>query len=385
MSKLKFLQVEIYYMKKLFFLLSNIIYLQGNSQNVFKISSGTFLRTSEASFIVSENTSLINDGNFQQASGTFKFTGDRDVFVSGKNASTFARLIMSKAGTAKLKLQQDIAVTGELNFSGGLLDLTDFTIDLGTTGLLTGENEMTHTIGKKGYIQIISILNAPNNSNPGNLGAIFTSTQNLGSTMVRRGHQLQANLNGEGVLRYYDVRPANKTGFNTTLRFSYFNSELTGQDENNLTIWQSPDNSSWTNLGFTTRNITTNYVEESIVSGISRNDGSPRFIYCIAGDDITVRAKTTNNSNHHVKDNWNVWPNPVTENLWININSSEESKATIKVVDDKGTLISVQQNNLSSGNNLLNVDMKKMAAGTYLIVANWANNRMQKTMKVVKM
>jgi len=72
-------------------------------------------------------------------------------------------------------------------------------------------------------------------------------------------------------------------------------------------------------------------------------------------------------------------------NLWININSSEESKATIKVVDDKGTLISVQQNNLSSGNNLLNVDMKKMAAGTYLIVANWANNRMQKTMKVVKM
>lgn len=372
-------------MKKLFFLLSIITYLQGTSQNVFKIFPGTFLKTCEASFVVGENTSLINDGNLQQASGAFKFTGDGDAFVAGKNASTFGRLIISKAGTAKLKLQQHIAVIGELNFSGGLLDLTDFTIDLGTTGLLTGENEMTHTIGKKGYIQIVADLNAPNSFNPGNLGAIFTSTQNLGSTIVRRGHQLQANLNGDVVLRYYDVRPANKIGFNTTLRFSYFNSELRGQDENNLSIWQSSDNSRWTNLGFTTRNITTNYVEKSIVSGINRNDGSPRFIYCIAGDDITVRTKNINNSDHHVKDNWNVWPNPVAENLWINVSSSAESKAIIKVYDDKGTLISVQQNNLSSGNNLLNVDMKKMAAGTYLIVANWANNQMQKTIKIVKM
>ena len=385
MSKSKYLQVEIYYMKRLFFLLCIIIYLQGNSQNVFRISSGTFLRTSEASFIVSENTSLINDGNLQQASGAFKFTGDRDAFVSGKNASTFARLIISKSGTARLKLQQHIAVTGELNFSGGLLDLTDFTIDLGATGLLTGENEMTHTIGKKGYIQIVTDLNAPNSSNPGNLGAIFTSTQNLGSTIVRRGHQLQANLNGEGVLRYYDVRPSNRIGFNTTLRFSYFNSELRRHDENNLTIWQSPDNSRWTNLGFTTRNITTNYVEKSIVSGINRNDGSPRFIYCIAGDDITVRTKNTNNSDYNVKDNWNAWPNPVIENLWINVSSSAESKAIIKVYDDKGTLISLQQNNLVRGNNLMNVDMKKMAAGTYLIQIYWSSGQIQKSMKVVKM
>jgi hypothetical protein len=373
-------------MKRSFFLLIMIIHLQSNSQHVLKISSGTLLKTGESIFIVSENTSLVNDGNLQQVSGAFKFTGDADVFISGKNASTFSRLIMSKTGTAKLKLLQHISIVKELNFSAGLLDLSDFNIDLGTTGLLSGENESTHAIGRTGYIQIVTDLNSPNNFNPGNLGAVFTSEQNLGNTVIRRGHQLQANVNGEKVLRYYDIRPANKIGLNTTLRFSYFNTELNGLEENNLTLWQSADNSNWTNLGFNTRNITTNYLERSMGPDRNNNHRSSHFVYCIASDDMAARIKKAgNNSDFIGKNDWKAWPNPVAENLWINISASEGSKASIKIYDDRGALVRLEQHSLSSGNNLLNVDMKKMAAGTYFIFTNWGNGQMQKTKKVVKM
>jgi hypothetical protein len=45
----------------------------------------------------------------------------------------------------------------------------------------------------------------------------------------------------------------------------------------------------------------------------------------------------------------------------------------------------MQQNNLLRGNNLLNVDMKKMAAGTYHVIANWDNGQMQKFVMIVKL
>ena len=367
MSKSKYLQAEIHFMKKLFLFLSIIIYLQGNSQHVLKISPGTFLKTSEASFIVSENTSLINDGNLQQASGVFKFTGDRDAFVSGKNSPTFARLIISKTGTAKLKLQQHIAITGELNFASGLLDLNNFNIDLGTTGLLTGENESSHTIGNNGgYIQIIKRLNAPSSANPGNLGAIFTSAEKLGSVTVRRGHQSQAKAgeSGASTLRYYDIRAAGKKELTTTLQFSYLDAELNNLFENNLALLRSQDNIIWSNADYTLKDQKANFVEK-----INTNPFSRWTLSHIAG----------------VNNDWKVWPNPVTENVWLSINSSLESKATIKIIDSKGTLISIQESNLRSGNNLLTIDMKKLAAGTYLIFADWANGQMQRAMKVVKM
>jgi hypothetical protein len=452
-------------MKKLFLLLLLIIYLPGSSQNVFKITPGTFLKTGGGVFIVSENTSLINDGNLQQASGdgSFKFTGNADASVSGLNIPTFARLIVSKTGTAKLQLQQHISVIEELIFDDGLLDLNNFHIDLGTTGMLSGENETTHAIGPNGgYIQIINTLNAPSSVNPGNLGAIFTSAQNLGSTIIRRGHQSQsiAGAGGSSILRYYDISPVNNTGLNGTLRFSYLDAELNSLDENNFVFWRSTDNINWTEEGYTSRNTTTNYVEKTTIDAFSRwtlssvsnplpvvfllfnarcengkvfltwktaqefngsqfdiertidgnnwtvigslhatgnsntersysfsdNAPSPAAIYRIAEYDIDRRVKYTSiiRSDCDAKDNWKIWPNPVSENLWININTAAASKIIIKIFDSKGALISSQQNNLLRGNNLLNVDMEKIAAGTYHVLVNWDNGQIQKVVKIVK-
>ena len=61
------------------------------------------------------------------------------------------------------------------------------------------------------------------------------------------------------------------------------------------------------------------------------------------------------------------------------------SKITLKIFDSKGALVNSQQNNLLSGINLLNIDMKKIAAGSYQIVADWNDGQMQKAVKIVKL
>ena len=376
-------------MKNFISLLVLIISLSGNSQNVFKILPGTSVKITEDAFVVSENTSLINDGNLKQlgARGAFKFTGDTEISIAGINAPTFTRLIISKTGKTKLLLQQHISVAGELTFSGGHLDLNNFNVDLGSTGLLSGENESSRVIGDKGgYIQIVNNLNAPSSINPGNLGVIFTTSQDLGRTIIRRSHRLQANEvgSGSGILRTYDISSTYGIGFSTKLRFTYLDAELNKVDENELVVWRSTDNRNWANLGFNSRNKITNYVERSI-SPASDIRNTLHFIYHIAASDKSNISNNNSNKFYTEKDSWKFWPNPVVEILWINISTSQESNAKIKIVDDKGSLVNSQQNKLHSGNNLLKVDMKRMAAGTYLILVNWAGGQMQKTMKVVKM
>jgi hypothetical protein len=138
---------------------------------------------------------------------------------------------------------------------------------------LNGEAENTHVIGANGgYIQIVNTLNAPNSVNPGNLGAIISSSQNLGTVTIKRGHTSQINGSGGGnsILRYYDIEPANNTGLNATLRFSYFDAELNTLDENSLVLWKSVNTQTWSEEGFNSRDITSNWVEKTAINDLSR-------------------------------------------------------------------------------------------------------------------
>ena len=74
----------------------------------------------------------------------------------------------------------------------GCLNLNGFNADLGTTGRLDAENENSRITGTNGGEVFFSTeLNAPAGANPGNLGAIITSTQNLGNVLIKRGHRSQ--------------------------------------------------------------------------------------------------------------------------------------------------------------------------------------------------
>lgn len=439
-----------------------LIVFSSNAQ--LQIAAGTNWKGTIGTYVVLDSVGLQHDAASASLDNIFKFTGNTNTFISGATLPLFTNVEVALTGTSKIVLQRAINVSANISFQSGLLDLNNNNIDLGTTGSVTGESETTRVISPGGgYIQIINVLNAPSSTNPGNLGAIFTSTQNLGSTVIRRGHQSQTNAGGAGssVSRYFDIGPANNSGLNATLRFSYFDAELNSLDENGIVLWRSTNTTSWTNQGFTSRNTATNYVEKTGIDAFSRwtlssinnplpvqfvlfnakcengnvilnwttaqefnsgyfnverradgnrwtvvgtkpaagssnvdrsysfsdNSPQPNGIYRIAEYDVNGDVKYTSviRTDCNLKYDWKVWPNPVVENFWLSINTTAESKITIKVYDSKGALVGMQQNNLLPGNNLLNIDMKKMAAGTYQILANWNNGQIQKAVKIIKL
>ncbi len=439
-----------------------------SAQNTLKIESGAVFKTLGGVVITLHDMNLDNDGTLSQApgEGKFRFSGAVDNNISGTSAPLFDIFEIAKTGTAKISLNRDINIGSSLNFTSGLVDLNNNNIMLASAALLTGESEASRIIGPAGgYIQIVNTLNAPASVNPGNLGAIISSAANMGSTTIRRGHVSQANVGGVGnsIYRYYDIEPATNTSLNATLRFRYFDAEMNGLNESTVVMWKSSDLTTYTNQGFTSRDIAGNYVEKTGLydfsrwtlaalnnalpvqfilfnarcdantnrviinwktaqemnashfevqrsesgtrwtsigtvqaAGNSNTDQSYTFtdnaplsngaVYRIAEFDIDGRVQYTSIIRIECgkEDTWRVWPNPVQEQLFVNIGVTAGSPAIIRIMDSKGALVRQQRNTLLAGNNQLNVDMRKLPPGTYHVVVEWENGQTRKSVKVVK-
>jgi hypothetical protein len=235
-------------------------------------NNGATMVIENGAYLVIDSLDFQNNGTFSQTAGTVLFSGNINTYISGANAPQFYNLTLNKS-SASLLLQNNITVNNQLSFTTGLLNLNNNNITLGAAALLNGESETSRITGPTGgYVQITSNLNAPSAVNAGDLGAVITSAQNMGSTIIRRGHISQVNSGGMGnsVYRYYDIIPANNTALNATLNFSYFDAELNSLDESTLIMATSTDNAHWTNQSFTTRNSTANLVTKTGFANFAR-------------------------------------------------------------------------------------------------------------------
>ncbi len=282
------------------------------AQNVLKVTSGAVIKTTGGVIITLQDMNLDNDGTISQAvgEGVFRFSGTQNNTIAGTNAPLFDVLEIAKTGSAKISLLRTINVGSAINFTSGLIDLNNNNLFLQPLAVLNSESEISRIIGLAGgYLEITNALNAPSSANPGNLGATLTSSQNLGSTIIRRGHTSQVNGFGIGssIFRYYDIMPANNAALNATLRFQYFDAELNSFDENTIILWKSPNNISWTQQGFTARSTSSNYVEKTGIADFSRwtlssaNNPLPvqflLFNVRCAGNSVLINWKTAQELN----------------------------------------------------------------------------------------
>ena len=251
----------------LFLLYSNIISGQ------VTITPGAELYMSGNAQLTLQNIDLVNNGLFTPGTGIVSFTGNTSSAISGTQPIQFYEMEINKSGSSSVLLQRMIGITQRISFTAGFLNLNNNNADLGTTGLLNGELETSRIIGSNGgQVLFSTTLNNPVSVNPANLGAIITCSQNLGSVTIKRGHQSQVNGNnslGSSVLRYYDITPANNSGLNATLQFQYFDGELNGLDENTIVFWKSINTINWANVGFNSRNTTSNYVVKTGINSFS--------------------------------------------------------------------------------------------------------------------
>lgn len=257
-------------MKKIFLLFvasawSFQLWSQG-TPGTLQLTAGSNIKTTGNAYLVLDKMHIVNNGTLEQTSGngTVKLTGSLNVNLSGGSATTFNQLVMAKSSDT-FNLQRDLSVLTSVTFSGGLLNLNNKILDLGTTGSLIGESETSRAFTTDtGFIQRSG--NNPNGTNLGNLGAVITSSTNLGNTIIRRGHKVQTGISGSNnsIARYFDIMPANNLALKATLRFYYFDAELNSIPEATLYQWKSANLVNWDLMGALSRDVNTvnaNYVE----------------------------------------------------------------------------------------------------------------------------
>lgn len=234
------------------------------------IGAGSLLQMNGNVQLSLADMSFVNHGSFSAGNSLVYFSGVTNSFISGTSPIQYYSIQVSKSPPNSLSMQRNIGVSGTVQFSGGMINLNGFDLDLGTTGVLISETESSRITGVSGgEIVLTTSLNAPSSANPGNLGALISSTQNLGSVTIRRGHKPYSITGNNTVTRYYQITPANNSGLSATLRFQYLDAELNGLTESTLGMWRSVDATTWTYQNFNGRDVIQNYVEKTGIDAFS--------------------------------------------------------------------------------------------------------------------
>lgn len=238
-----------------------------------QVGAGTYFRSTAGTFLVLDALGLQYDGVNTTIEPVVKFSGTGNAPVSGLAQPRFTVLQVDKISGGQVRLQRNIDVNQSVFFVNGYLDLNGYETSLATLATISGEREGAGFTGSGGgFVSITANLVFPTSANPGNLGVIINAPANMGNTIIRRGHRSQTNGGGGGnsILRYYDILPANNTGLNATLRFFYRDEELNGLPENNLQFWKSTDNINWLLQGFSSRDMSSNYMSLTGINSFSR-------------------------------------------------------------------------------------------------------------------
>lgn len=239
-----------------------------NAQHLV-VSAGTYLKNNGVSISL-HNTSVQNNGTISCVNGSFVFSGGSSNIIAGTGTTNLDALQILKQNGAQLQLQKNISVTGTVSFGGGIFDLGNHQMQLVFPGgMLQNESSLSKlTASGTGEVYITQTLNAPSAINPGNLGATITSSENLGATIIKRGHKVQVNaLNDQSIARYFTITPANNAALNAVLKFSYLDAELNNNPENSIAIWQKT--SAWGSIGVTAADAANNYVQKNGISSFT--------------------------------------------------------------------------------------------------------------------
>jgi hypothetical protein len=213
------------------------------------------------------------------------------------------------------------------------------------------ETDSNTVNGTTGYIVAVRDLNAPSSENVAGMGAVITTTENMGTTEIRRGHTVQTDDTTQSIERYYDILPANNSGLNATFVFKFDPTELNGNNEDNLVLFRSTDaGANWINMGGIV-NPAQNQITLNFIDAFSR---------WTAGDSITslpveLASFASSVNQRDVTLNWTTAQEINNSGFDIERSSTENNQwSKIGFVEGNGTVTSAKNysytdNGLNSG------------------------------------
>ncbi|MFT3933997.1 MAG: T9SS type A sorting domain-containing protein [Chitinophagaceae bacterium] len=224
--------------------------------------------------VVMNNTDVKTDGAFNSNGAVLLITGSNNTAFSGATPLQASTLQLNTGAASTLTLSNTLKISNAFIFQNGRVDCNNNQLQLAGSAVLQGENETNRVIAPSGGFAIATAtgVNNPFQFNAGNLGAVLTSTTNLGNLSVTRFGKPATNPGNasmHGIQRTYLIQPQNNVALNATLRFYYLNAELNGDDPNTLTLWKSNDGIAWTKVGFDSRSTVNKYVEKTAIADFS--------------------------------------------------------------------------------------------------------------------
>ncbi|HSC38633.1 MAG TPA: hypothetical protein VLD19_12200, partial [Chitinophagaceae bacterium] len=198
------------------------------------VQPGTTLTVANGNLVLN-NTDLQSDGALSASNATVLITGNNNTSFGGSGTPLFRVLTLNTSALSTLTLNNTIQVSSALNFQNGLIDLNNHQVQLTGNAVLQSESETSHFKGNTGGSVTASATGVSNplQLNTGNLGAVITSSANLGNLTISRFHKPAvnpANSSLHGIQRSFLVQPQNNTALNAVFRFYYLNAELNGDN-----------------------------------------------------------------------------------------------------------------------------------------------------------
>ena len=330
--------------------LSNLLMAQG-----ITIKSGTTFTGGSASITLSGNWS--NSGTFAAGTSTVLFNGaSGNQKIANSGGETFNNLTVNKAG-GDVQLSNNITVNGTLTLTSGDVDLNSKIISLGSSATLS-ETTGNTVKGTTGSITTTRSINAPGSNNIGGMGAELTSSADLGSTIITRGHTAQTGSGNTGITRYFDITPTTNTGLNATFVFHYDDSELNALTESELILFKSIDGGiNWTQVGGTV-NTTNNTVTLTGLDGFSMWTLGSSSLPLPVEDEIEIPTEFALYQNY---------PNPFNPSTKIRYQLPQESKVIIKLYDILGAeVITLLNEKKEAGVYEVDFNAANLPSGTYI-------------------
>lgn len=124
----------------------------------------------------------------------------------------------------------------------------------------------------------------------------------------------------------------------------------------------------------------------NFISWSDGNTDNPRQI--VATENVTYVAHFSTNAiglNETSKNDVSIYPNPSSDNTYININLTEDSNVSIEIYNAVGQLVkTIDRTNMQSGENLMSINISDLKAGMYIVKANIGNSVITKNLSIVK-
>ena len=383
---------------------------QGNGTLVFNNSSGSLSGnlTVGTHLIIPAGSglSLSNDASLElqrdvTVTGQLSLNG-RPVSFSGAQGSrisgvpvNFNNLTINKSSDdLELLLAANVNVQGNLTMQSGDINLNGHVLNLSTTGSLVNETTINRVYGSAGSITAQRNLNNISDMNVAGLGAVLSSSQNLGLTTIIRGHQQRTYNAGFGMNRYYEIHPTNNSNLNATLKFNYFDDELQTAlgtiVETELDLWRYDGaywNVQWATLDAGNNQLVkTNIAEFSTWTGGSReNNALPVTLTAFEaeclGDQYLVSWSTASESNNReftIEESEDAlsWKKVHTQQGAGNSNVTRRYEANIKPGFVKGSYLRLRQTDFNGNFEIFDpifVGCKQASTNTLLLSPNPAS------------